>query len=173
MTELAPTTFLWKDDVLVPATSYQLTRCREHFTEGERYDLVENHERTAKSHKHYFAQLREAWLNLPEDIAHEFPTVHHLRAAALIATGFYHQRSVMCSSQEEARRVAAFVAPLDEYALVSVNGTAVVMRSAKSQNYRAMDKKEFARSKEAVLAWVWNLVGVDPALGNREAGQAA
>lgn len=173
MTDLSPVPMIWKDGVFTPATSYQAKRCAEHFQEGQRVFLVEHQERSTQSHQHFFASLRDAWLNLPEDIAHEFPTVEKFRATGLISTGFYHERRVLCASPEEAQRVAAFIAPINELAIVSVHGCAVVERTAKSQSYRAMDKKEFRASKDAVLAWAWALCGVDAETGNREAGRAA
>lgn len=170
---LAPTPFIWRDGALIPATSYQLKRCQEHFEDGQRYLLAEQNERSQATHAHYFAALQEAFNNLPEDIGHEFPTFDKFRATGLISTGFYNQRSVICASDDEARKVAAFVAPMDDLAIVSVSGSAVVVRTAKSQSYRAMDKSEFRKSKEAMLAWAWALCGVDPETGNANAGQAA
>ncbi|BAQ18355.1 hypothetical protein [Methyloceanibacter caenitepidi] len=170
---LIPVACLWKNGAFIPATSYQLKRCQEHFEDGKRYALIEHQERSINSHNHYFAALHDAWQNLPEDIGVDFPTVEHLRKRALISTGYYDQRSVVCADNEEARRVAAFIRPMDEFALVAVNGPAVVVRTPKSQTYRAMDRKTFSESKEKVLGWVWDLVGVDPDTGNREAGQAA
>jgi hypothetical protein len=173
MTDLSPIPVLWRDGAFVPATQRQAKRCSEQFEDGKRYLLVEHQERSINSHNHYFAQLGEAFDNLPEDIAHEFPTFAKFRATGLISTGFYNQRSILCASEEEARRVASFVAPFDDLAIVSVHGSAVVVRTAKSQSYRAMDKAEFRKSKEAVLAWAWGLVGVDPETGNANAGKAA
>lgn len=155
------------------ATPYFAKRCDEHFEVGPKYLLSECLERSINSHRHYFVQLHEAWLQLPEDIAGEFPTFDKFRATGLIATGHYNQRSIICASAEESRRMASFVAPFDDLAIVSVHGPAVVVRTAKSQSYRAMNKAEFRKSKEAVLAWAWGIVGVDPETGNANAGRAA
>lgn len=173
MTVIAPISVLWKDGAFVPATSYQLKRCAEHFDDGNRYILVEHQERSSATHSHYFAALKEAFDNLPEDISGEFPTFEKFRATGLIAAGFHNERRIICASADEARRVAAFIEPMDPLAIVAVAGPAVVVRTAKSQSYRAMDKAEFRASKEAVLAWAWGLVRVDAETGNANAGRAA
>jgi hypothetical protein len=171
---VTPTPWIYEGDgVMRAASPYFVRRAEQEYTRGARYMLIEHQERSASAHNHYFASLTEAWMNLPEDIAGEFPTFEKFRATGLIATGFYDERRIICPSAEEAERMAAFIAPLNELAVVSHCGPAVVVRTPKSQSYRAMNKAEFRKSKEAVLAWAWGLVGVDPETGNREAGRAA
>lgn len=171
---LIPTPWIYEGDgIMRAATPYFVRRAEQDYAKGTRYMLVEQQERSAQSHAHYFASLHEAWMNVPEEIAHEFPTFDKFRASALIATGFYNERQIICPSAAEAERMAAFMQPLDPLAIISWNGPAVIARTAKSQSYRAMDKAEFRKSKEAVLAWAWNLVGVDPETGNANAGRAA
>lgn len=173
MNDASPIPLIWRAGSFVPATKAQAKRCAEQFEEGRRYFLVEHQERSTATHNHYFVQLQEAFDNLPEDIAHEFPTFEKFRATGLIATGFYDERRIICATEEGARRMAAFIAPLAPLAIVSVHGQALVVRTAKSQSYRSMDKATFRKSKEAVLAWAWGLCGVDAETGNREAGRAA
>lgn len=174
MTVLSPISVLWKDGVFVPRTKYQLGRCAEHFEEGGVYELVEHAERSGATHRHFFVALKDAFDNLPHEIEAEFDgSFEKFRATGLISTGFYNERRILCASDDEARRMAAFMAPMDPLAIVSVHGPAIVARTAKSQSYRAMNKAEFRKSKEAVLAWAWGIVGVDPATGNKEAGRAA
>lgn len=173
MAELSPVPMLWKDGHFIPATSYQLKRCSDHFEDGQRVLMVEHKERSTNTHNHYFAALHDAWQNLPEGIADEFISFDQFRATALIATGYYNERRVICATAEDAERLAAFIRPINPLAIISVHGNAIVERTAKSQRYRAMDKAEFRKSKEAVLAWAWGLCGVDPETGNANAGQAA
>jgi hypothetical protein len=54
-----------------------------------------------------------------------------------------------------------------------VRGHVVVMREAKSQKRSGerMDKEEFQASKDAILGWVSNLLGVEP--GELEKAHAA
>jgi hypothetical protein len=171
--DFTPFPFAWDGEAMHPITPYWAKKADERFCIGEKYLLLEHHERSAATHAHYFAALHDAWLNLPEALASEFPTVDVLRARALIATGFRNEQDFVASSKAEALRLAAFLRPIDTYALTVVNGATVTRLTAKSQSMRAMGKAEFQRSKEAVLSYVWELVGVDPATGNKEAGQAA
>lgn len=169
----APITFAWTDDgTMVPLARFRRT-CDRAFAVGETYPLVVQEERSRVSHAHYFASVTEAWKNLPEAIAERFPSSEHLRKWALIKAGYFHERSVACASPEEARKVAAFVRPMDEYAVVSVSGDVVRVYTAKSQSVRAMPKEEFQRSKTAVLEILSGLVGVSAGTLQDEAGRAA
>jgi len=117
--------------------------------------------------------VHDAWQNLPERVASEFPTPEHLRKHALIAAGFCDKQSVVFDSQEDAQRAAAFMRPVDPYAVVSVSGTVVTRYTAQSQSIRAMGKKIFQESKDAVLEIIAGMVGVERAALVREAGRAA
>lgn len=140
---------------------------------GQVYRLTQYEERSEASHRHFFASLHEAWANLPADLAERFPTSERLRKFALIKSGFATQRQLVASSRAEALRLAAFVAPMDEYALVETRGAVVTVWEAESQSMRAMGKKRFAESKDAVLSYCASLIGVDPATLRRETGKAA
>jgi hypothetical protein len=171
---ISPVQLMWcGEGSFVPATPFQLKRCEEHFEDGKRYLLAEHQDRSTASHNHYFASVAEGWQQMPEKLADEFPTPEMLRKKALIATGYYDQRSIICASPAEAKRMAAFIAPLDDFAVVSVCGPAVVVRTAKSQSRKAMGGKAFNASKQSVLAWVSDLVGVDLATLTANTGRAA
>jgi hypothetical protein len=174
MTDFSPLPFVWQGDgfSLVPGAYWQ-KKADERYVIGERYQLVEHQDRSAASHNHYFAALHEAWTNLPESISFEFPSSEHLRKRGLILTGYRDERSIVCASKAEAMRFAAFIKPMDDFAVVSVHECAVVVWTAKSQSTRAMGRKEFNESKQKVLAYVWELCGVDPETGNKNAGMAA
>lgn len=172
MTTFASFPMVWNGEALAPKGQYWQRKADERFIIGQEYLIEEHLERSAATHRHFFAQLKEAWDNMPETVT-EFPTVEHLRKRALIETGFRNERAIVCSSPAEAERFAAFIRPLDEFAVISVNGCAVVEWRAKSQSQRDMDRAEFQASKTAVLAWAWDLVGVSPEEGAANAGQAA
>jgi hypothetical protein len=121
------------------------------------------------SHRHYFSCIAEVWQNLPPAAAERFASPEHLRKWALVKAGFRDERSFVCASKAEALRLAAFLRPVDEFAVVSVNGAAVVMLTAKSQNLRSMDRKTFGASKNAVLEVLADLIGVSPAQLGRAA----
>ena len=72
-----------------------------------------------------------------------------------------------------ALRVAAFVRTKNEFAHVVTRGPLVVVREPKSQSVQAMGAEDFQRSKDDVLGWVSNLIGVAPETLTRESGRAA
>lgn len=157
-----PVNLIWNGEAFEPANQFWARKCDERFTVGERYALDEIHARSHASHAHYFATLHDIWLSLPERFAPQFPTSEHLRKYALIRTGFHTTVQHVCKSAAEAARLAAVIRPYDTYQLVTVNGPIVTVAHALSQDMRSMDKATFQRSKEAVLEWCADLIGVDP-----------
>jgi hypothetical protein len=162
-----PLYYTWDGEALVPRHP---ALCDRHLTVGEEYCLVEHHERSRRSHAHYFSCIHAAWLSIPEHLADRFPTSEALRKFALIKAGYADERSIVCASKAEAQRVAAFVKPMDTYAVVVVKEAVVSVFTAKSQSTKAMGRKVFQESKVAVLEYVADLIGVTPeALARREA----
>jgi hypothetical protein len=139
------------------------------FVAGQVYRLETVEERSAASHAHYFAALNEGWKNLREEDMERFPSSEHLRKWCLIRAGYRDEKTLVCSSKAEAQRVAAFVRPIDEYAVVTVSEAVVRVWTAKSQSMKAMGKVDFQTSKEAVLAIVAEMIGVAPDQLKREA----
>lgn len=161
----------WDGEAFVPDR-----RCMkavdQHFAIGERYGLIEWQERSPSSHAHEFAWLKEAWQNLPEGIADLYPTPEHLRKRALIEAGIYDEDVIDAGSNAAALRVASYLRGKDDFSLVIVRGPIVVVRTAKSQSRRAMNRQEFQASKSAIMEVVAHLVGVSPSSLER-AGRAA
>src|SRR3546814_9642927 len=54
-----------------------------------------------------------------------FATPDHLRRWALIRAGYRDERSIVCASKAEAQRLAAFIKPMDDYAVVLVSEAVV------------------------------------------------
>ena len=169
----APLLYRWSGEAMEPANPRFAREANKAFVVGETYTLEEIEHRSMRSHRHYFAAINDAWENLPERFAGEFPTPEHLRKRALIEAGYRDERTIVASSKAEALRVAAFIRPMDEYALVSVSGAAVVVWTAKSQNLRAMDARTFAQSKEAVLMVLARMLETTPDQLRDNAGRAA
>ena len=168
----APLTYTWDGDAMIPLKRF--TRMADaQFVIGEEYRLAIHEGRSMKSHSHYFAALTEAWRNLSDDHAERFPTVEHLRKWLLIKAGYRDERSIVCSSKAEAQRVAAFMRPADEFAVVTVNEAIVTFYTAKSQSVRAMGRKDFQESKQAVLDIAAGMIGVNRDDLRRNAGRAA
>jgi hypothetical protein len=143
------------------------------FVIGERYTLVEVQDRSMASHRHYFASLHEAWRNLSDEQVERWPTSDHLRAYALIKCGYATQRQLVAASKAEAQRLAAFLRPVNEYALITVADCVVTEWTAESQSFRAMGKQRFGESKQKVLDYVAGLIGVTPDALQQNAGRAA
>lgn len=162
--------YRWDGENLVPMKP---KLCDKELVVGAVYWMEQEAKRSEKSHRHEFAWLREAWLQLPTDLADRFPSEEHLRKAALIEGGFFHETIVDCGSKAAALRVAAFTRGKDDFAHVVTRGPVVVIREAKSQSRRAMEPKEFQDSKQAVLEIVSGWARINPETLKREAGMAA
>ena len=72
----------------------------------------------------------------------------------------FRSETLVASSKAEAVRLAAFIRPIDEFSIVTVQGAVVTRFTAKSQNMRAMGKAEFEASKRAVLDKIADMIGV-------------
>lgn len=166
----APMLFQWDGDVMRPRSPREADR---RYVVGEIYRMEVREERSMSSHGHQFAWLTEAWKQLPEKMADLYPSPEHLRKRALIEAGYYREEIIDAGSNAGALRVAAYVRGREEFALVIVRGAVVVIRQAKSQSYRSMDRKEFAASKQAVMEIVAGLIGVPVDELKQEAGRAA
>ena len=153
-----PIIFQWDGDAMRPVRSF--TRlANDQFVVGQEYRLVQEAGRSKRSHDHFFASVEDAWQNLPERWDGRFPTADHMRKFALIRAGYRDERSIVASSKAEAQRVAAFVKPMDEFAVVVVSEAVVTVYTAKSQSLKAMGREAFQRSKSDVLDVLAKMVG--------------
>lgn len=162
--------FQWDGESMVPVHAKIADR---NYVIGEIYNLAHEEERSAKSHRQYFAAIKEAHDNLPEHLVDRLPTPEHLRKYALIKAGYRDERSITCASKAEALRVAAFIRPIDDFAVVVTAGSVVSVYTAKSQSVRAMTKKIFQQSKDDVLRVISEIIGVDPTTLHENTARAA
>ncbi len=167
---IAPLAFRWDGESMVPVSAVAADR---QYAIGETYRLVPYEGRSHRSHNHYFAAVEEAWRNLPETLADQFPTPEHLRKYALIKAGYRDQTTIALATKEDAKRIARVVRGLDEFALVTVVGTIITVYTARSQSTRAMGAKTFQQSKNDVLDVLAGMIGVETDTLHWEAGQAA
>ena len=135
--------------------------CDETFVIGRLYTLVEEETASDKIRRFCFASVGEAWKSLPEHLSDRYPTAETLRKKALIHTGWREERMFVAPSKAEARRFAAFMAPIDTDSIVDVNECVVRVWTARSQKRRAMNKQEFRQSADDVLGFCADLIGVD------------
>ena len=147
-----PIAFRWNTDreIMVPVPRF-LKECHREFKDGSAYILVAHEHRSDKSHRHYFGALREAWINLPEEIADQFINETHFRKYILIKAGFYTCEDMVFSSSDDALKAAAFSRSLDPYSIITVSDSVVTRYTALSQSQKSMGKKVFQESKEKVL----------------------
>lgn len=157
-----PIPMQWDGETFHPASPYWARQADQHFVVGQIYPLEIREERSPASHKHYFSAIAEAHRNLRAEAAERLPTPEHLRKFALIRCGYRDERSIVCASKAEALRVASFIKPMDDFAMVITDGATVTVYTARSQNMKAMDKRTFAASKEAVLAYLAEMLGTTP-----------
>lgn len=117
--------------------------------------------RSKASHDHFFACVNEAWKNLPEDIAEEFPSPEHLRKWALIKAGFCTETRIACANNEEAMKLAVKAKSMDKYSLADISGRVVTIWTADSQRRDEMGRKVFQDAKERCLHILSDLIGTD------------
>ena len=164
---------VWTGEVFRPADDRALAAINRDLGAGEIVSLERNEGISDASRGHYFASLNEAFRQLKEEDAKRFMDVEHLRAWALIQAGYYDERHIVCSSAEEAAAVAAFIQPMNYYAIVEVRNKVIRVYTAKSQSARAMNKRHFQDSKQKVLDIVSDLIGVSADDLRRNTGKAA
>lgn len=161
MTTIPPIMFRWDGEAMWPLRPQYADR---YFVIEETYPLSPWEERSMISHAHQFAFVAEAWKNLPEQYRDQpwaqSPT--HLRRYALIRCGFCNTQTYACGTKAEAERWARNLRPIDEYSVVTVEGTTVFRFTAESQSRRAMGRKRFQESKQAIMDWLDDLLQVDP-----------
>lgn len=161
----------WSGDSMEPLSRFR-KECDTEFVIGEVYLLEKYEERSGVSHRHLFASVATAWQNLPDDVGIPFASPDALRKYALIKAGFCDCNTLVCSSNKEAQKVAAFIRPIDGFSIVAVNGSSISHYTAKSQSMKAMGKAEFQRSKDEVLRILAEMLGTTvPALQSAGSGE--
>lgn len=155
--------FTWDGESMVPLPRFTADADKR-FIIGERYALEPIEDRSAVTHRHYFAAIREAFVNLPEDKAEAFASPDALRKHALIRCGYCDTETFIASSKAEAQRIAGFMrrAQGEDYSIITVQDAVVTRLTAKSQSMKAMPKGEFQASKQATLEFIAGLIGVEP-----------
>jgi hypothetical protein len=171
---ISPVVFTWDGDNMVPLARF-VPLCNRQYIVGERYQLAPYAERSRESHRHYFAVIKEAFNQLPDNLAMRFPDDEHLREWALCQTKEYKNVvEIACASAEEARRIAALKKRIaDKYIEIGINKNVIVEITAKSQSYKAMGRAAFEDSKQQVIVILADLLKVTPEQLASNAGRAA
>ena len=140
----------WDGEVFRPAPAF-LAYCNREYVVGETYHLAPVEERSQASHRQYFAAVAEGFNNLNEESAKRFPSSEHLRKWALVQCGYCIRADYPLKNEKEARKLAADIRDLDEYAVIKPDGDVVTVWRAQSQSMAAMKKDNFEKSKRDVL----------------------
>lgn len=170
-----PIIFDWTGEAMVPLHRFRQL-CDKQFVVGEQYRMEAIEERSMVSHRHYFAAIHDAWMNLPENIAQEYPTEEHLRKKALVDCNYYDEEIIDCETHKAAMTVAPFIRRRDDFAMIFVRDQFIIIRTAKSQTMTGpdkMDKKIFQKSKTDVLDSIASLIEISRGELQRQAGKSA
>ena len=159
--ETALIVYEWDGEVMRPLQRFHNLANAE-FVVGEKYRCEVQEDRSWVSHKHQFAWLHNAWLSLPEDVAARFKNEDQLRKHALIAGGFCDSTTVVCASPAEAARWCDELSKREPDTIIAASGNVLIQFLAHSQKRSTMDAKTFQKSKQAVLDFVDNLLGIEP-----------
>lgn len=158
---------VWTGQAFEPDGNYAMAQCHDRLGAGEVVQLdIDPDERSKKSHKHQFAFVRTAWMNLPEHLvdAPFAKTTETLRKHALIATGHCDTDMIAVGDERRAERVAAFTERLavrmHGYALTTIEGAVVYCHTPHSQSAKEMGGERFQQSKQDILEWMADQIGV-------------
>lgn len=155
----------WNDDEVFEPVRQVRKRLASIMVVGQEYvvEAVEHHPRDMVMHRGYFAELKELWLTLPEEIADAFPSPDHLRKHLLIKTGYHTLTSFVADTEAKATEIAAFTESIDEFAVVTIDGCVVNVYRARSQSVPEMSHPEFRESRHKVLDAAYDMCGLDRA----------
>lgn len=155
-------------EALRPDGNFAAAQLHDRLGAGQVVQVDLDPERSAKSHRHAFAFVRTAWDNLPEAMkdAPFAKSPEHLRKHGLVVTGFCETDMIAVGDEARAERVAAFVSRaavrMHGYALTAVEGPVVYCHTPLSQSLKAMGGRRFHESKQRLLEWLAELIGVTP-----------
>lgn len=119
--------------------------------------------------RRYFAILRDAWHNLPDNWRPLCPTAEHLRKMLLVKVGYCEVTAIHCGNNRVALETAALAKRLDCFCVCDVRGAVLTVAVARSQRKRHQPKKAFMECAEAVYMELGKMLGVDPAELTRKA----
>lgn len=173
MSDGAPIIFAWDGEAMKPSSPFWARQADKEYVIGQQYRLIEEKERSSRSHRFYFACVKSAWDNLSDHWKVLLPSPDHLRALALCRAGFCDTQVLTLSSPTIAQTVAAAMRSLDEFAVVDVTGSIVTLHVAHSQSYRSMDKEKFRTSSDEVLRIISEMIGTSVEQLSASAKEAA
>ncbi len=136
----------WDGEAFWPLSADRLL-AREVYGQGEIVAFSEAKDRSSPSHRHYFASLREAWVNLPEGYAERFATEGAPTQVGADPHRLLPEPAPSSAAQEpRPDRSPPSSRSNDAYALVSLEGRTIWHLTAMSQSLEAMDHRPSRRA---------------------------
>jgi hypothetical protein len=167
-----PVVMVWTGEHMVPLPRFKRL-CDQQFEVNGEYPLTISEHRSMASHNFFFAWLGEAFDNLAEEYAQEFPTVEHMRAWALVQAGYATESNFVLDTAKDARQMAIALRKTSPLAVIKVSGNVVKHFEAESQSTAAMGKERFEASKSKVIEIVAAMARTTPAELKKNAGRSA
>jgi len=167
-----PVVFIWNGEQMIPLPRFKRL-CDQQFAINEEYPLAILEGRSLASHNHYFAWLHEAFDNLAEEYAQEFPTPEHMRAWALVQAGYATESNFVLDTAKDARQMAIALRKTSPLAVIKVSGNVVKHFEAESQSMATMKKDRFEESKAKVIEIVAAMARTTPRELKKNAGRSA
>ena len=99
-------------------------------------------------------------MNLPWELQQQFSSPDELRKYALIQTGHFHERRGVMASNAAALEYMAQPRARDDYVLFSVVGSVIVERRPKSMRRDSMNRDDFNKAADDVIAFLAKMLGV-------------
>lgn len=127
--------------------------CDRQFSLDEGYALGPVDNVANASRGGFFASVKEAWNNLPED-DERFPSPEHLRKRALVAAGWAFHSQEVWDTERDARKHVISLRKHDEYAIIKPSGTVVDVWVAKSIAHGQITADEWKVVKPRALDWI-------------------
>lgn len=161
---IPPYMFVWRRDVgehgaMVPVRGIARVVASK-YQDGMGYLLEPASLGSTPAEKAFYAEVNNAWKQLPESMQADYPSANHLRKRALIKCGFFDVVETVCDTEDDAKRAAALVRG-DEFAVVVVNGTVVRKYTPMSMKVRTKkDREQFRIMADAVLGLLADTLGV-------------
>jgi len=168
-------TFLWNGTHMAPLPRF-IPLCNKQFVAGQEYPMEIVEDRSMDSHRQYFAAVHDGWMNLGEADTERFKSSEHLRAWALVHTGFCTETDYPCDNYKEALLAARIIRSRSAYSVIKISGDVVKVFDPESQAIYgpgAMKPKRFQESKVAVLGLIESMTGVESGTLMKEAGKSA
>ena len=154
--------FMWNGEAMIPARAKAADK---EYVIGRRYWLEEVSDRSWISHRHEFAWIKRGSGQSAGELR------RHVPVAGASAQGGADRNQLAPRDDHRRREPGGGGARgglrrgEDEFARVVVRGSTVVIQKARSQRMHGhdrMDKAEFQQSKDDILGWISELLGVAP-----------